>query len=215
MMKLPFSTEAFFQVFVDYNTAIWPVPMVAWLLGIAAVVLVLRPAPWSGRVASAILAGFWLWTGIVYHGLFFAPINPPAYGFGVLFIVQGLLLLWLGVYRNRLTFPASGRLSAVAGGLAVAYAMLIYPLIGHLTGHGYPRAPLFGVAPCPTTIFTIGLLLLAERPPWSLWLVPLLWSLIGGTAAWLLAVPEDLGLWAAAGTGILLLIRKHRSQPAA
>lgn len=197
-MQLPFGTQAFFQVFVDYNTTIGPVPVVAWLLGIAAIVLVLRPTPWSGRAISAILAAFWLWTGIGYHILFFVPINPAAYGFGALFVLQGLLFLWFGIHRKRLDFGASGRPSAMVGWAAIGYAMLIYPVIGHLLGHGYPRAPLFGVAPCPTTIFTIGLLCLASHPvPWSLWLVPLLWSLIGGTAAWLLGVPEDLGLWIA------------------
>lgn len=209
-MRLPFDTEAFFQVFVDYNTAIGPAPIVAWLLGIVAVVLVLRSTPWAGRAISAILAVFWLWTGIGYHILFFAPINPTAYGFGALFVVQGLLFLWFGVHCKRLVFSASGGLSAIVGGVAIVYAMLVYPIIGYLLGYGYPRAPLFGVAPCPTTIFTIGLLLLTKRPPWSLWLVPLLWSLIGGTAAWLLAVPEDLGLWVAGLAAVVLILKPDK-----
>jgi hypothetical protein len=41
--------------------------------------------------------------------------------------------------------------------------MVVYPLLGIRFGHSYPRAPLFGVAPCPTTIFTFGLLLWATR----------------------------------------------------
>jgi hypothetical protein len=210
-VRLPFDTEAFFQVFVDYNTAIGPAPIVAWLLGIVAVVLVLWPMPWSGRAISAILAAFWLWTGIGYHILFFAPINPAAYGFGALFVVQGLLFLWCGVHRKRLDFSASGGVSTIVGGVAIVYAMLVYPIIGYLLGHGYPRAPLFGVAPCPTTIFTIGLLCLADRPmPWALWLVPLLWSLIGGTAAWLLGVPEDLGLWIAGLAAVVLILKPHK-----
>lgn len=210
-MRLPFGTEAFFQVFVDYNTAIGPAPIIAWLLGIVAVVLVLWPMPWSGRAISAILAAFWLWTGIGYHILFFAPINPAAYGFGALFVVQGLLFLWFGIHRRRLDFGAPDGPSAIVGGVAIVYAMLVYPIIGYLLGHGYPRAPLFGVAPCPTTIFTIGLLCLVGYPmPWSLWIIPLLWSLIGGTAAWLLGVPEDLGLWIAGLTAVVLMLKPHK-----
>ena len=50
--------------------------------------------------------------------------------------------------------------------------------------------PLFGVAPCPTTIFTIGMLLLA-RGGWVVWLsiIPLLWSLVGLAAALQLGFP--------------------------
>lgn len=42
----------------------------------------------------------------------------------------------------------------------VAYAMVIHPVIGILVGHTWPAMPMLGIAPCPTTIFTIGLLLL-------------------------------------------------------
>ncbi|MDX1606751.1 MAG: DUF6064 family protein [Candidatus Competibacterales bacterium] len=212
-MELPFTIEAFFRVFADYNRAIGPMPVLAYLLGLAVVVLAWRPAPWAGRTIGGILAGFWLWMGIVYHGLFFAPINPAAYAFGGLFVVQAALLAWQSVIRDRLWFPPRRDPRAVVGWLAIAYALLLYPLLGQLAGHGYPRAPLFGVAPCPTTIFTLGLLLLADRVPGSLWPIPLLWSLIGGTAAWLLAVPEDLGLWAAGLATIVLLLTDFRHGP--
>jgi hypothetical protein len=60
------------------------------------------------------------------------------------------------------------------------------------------------VAPCPTTIFTIGILLLA-RGNWVLWLsiIPVLWSLVGLAAAVQLGIPEDLGLPVA---GLLLVV---------
>ena len=78
-------------------------------------------------------------------------------------------------------------------GLAfAAYAAILYPLIGMMTGHRYPAMPMFGVTPCPVTIFTFGMLL-ATVPPISLWLlaIPFVWSLIGGSAAILLHVPQD------------------------
>lgn len=56
---------------------------------------------------------------------------------------------------------------------------------------------MFGVAPCPTTIFTLGVLMLARQSA-SMWLaaIPIAWALIGSTAAVLLGVREDLGLLA-------------------
>ena len=55
--------------------------------------------------------------------------------------------------------------------------------------------PMFGVAPCPTTIFTIGVMLIA-RGIWVIWLsiIPFLWSLIGLAAAIQLGIPEDLAM---------------------
>jgi hypothetical protein len=57
------------------------------------------------------------------------------------------------------------------------------------------NGPLFGIAPCPTTIFTIGVLLMASDRL-TLWLsiIPIAWALIGTSAALFLGVPEDLGL---------------------
>ena len=46
---LPFTPEQFLSVFVNYNTAIWPVQVGAYLLGCSAIVLLLwkasAPAP--------------------------------------------------------------------------------------------------------------------------------------------------------------------------
>ena len=72
----------------------------------------------------------------------------------------------------------------------IVYAMLLYPAIGALAGQSYPAVPVFGVAPCPLVIFTFGVLLLADPLPLRLLIVPLLWSLVGGSAALLLQVPQ-------------------------
>lgn len=69
---------------------------------------------------------------------------------------------------------------------------------------------MFGVAPCPTTIFTFGLLLLTRGPvPLRLLVIPLLWALVGASAALHLGVREDLGLVVTGlvATALLLLAR--------
>jgi hypothetical protein len=38
------------------------------------------------------------------------------------------------------------------------WGIILYPLSGYVIGHRYPRVPLFGAMPCPTNIFTIGML---------------------------------------------------------
>jgi hypothetical protein len=183
----------------------------AYALGLVAVALAIRPRPHSSRVIAAILGASWLWMGLVYHLVFFRQVNPAALLFGLAFALQGLLWLWVGVVRPHLSFRVGRDVPSLVGGTFVLYAMVVYPIVGALLGHGYPRSPSFGVAPCPTTIFTFGLLLWTERPvPRLLLVIPFLWSLLGVSAAISLGIREDLGLVVAALLGTALLVWRDR-----
>jgi hypothetical protein len=208
---LPFTPGQFLSVFVNYNTAIWPVPVGAYLLGCSAIVLLLWKASHADRVTAGILAIMWLWTGIAYHGVFFATINKAAYLFGALFVIQGAHLLYSGVYHDRLRFGLGDGPTVWVGVALVIYAAILYPLIGMWTGHVYPEMPVFGVTPCPVTIFTFGMFLLTTRPI-SRWLlvIPFIWSLIGGSAAVLLHVPQDWLLLVSGFITVLLIIAAQR-----
>ena len=212
MMELPFTTEQFLEVFKTYNTAIWPVQIVAYLLGGLVVYLAYRPTARNDRIISLILANFWIWMGVVYHLIFFTSINIAAYGFGLIFIIQGLLFLGVGVWRDWLKFRFKWDGYGITGAILIIYAMLIYPIIGAQLGHGYPYAPMFGVAPCPATIFTFGMLLwTTQKIPWWVLVIPGLWSVIGFTAAINLGILEDMGLLVAGILGVGMLLLKEKS----
>lgn len=205
---LPFAREAFLAVFASYNDAIWPAQIAAYVLGLSAVLLVFRPSHASSRVIAGILAVMWLWTGVAYHALFFAGINRVAYAFGVLFALQALVLVWCGLMRDRLSFGFNTSLAAWVGALSVFYAAIVYPLFGMATGHAYPVLPMFGVTPCPVTIFTFGMLLMTTaRVPHVALILPFVWSLIGGSAAVLLGVKPDWLLLVSGVIAWLLLAR--------
>ena len=68
--------------------------------------------------------------------------------------------------------------------------------------------PVFGVAPCPTTIFTLGMLL-PSNAAWPLFVIPLVWSVIGGSAAVLLVVPQDYGLILDGAIAAMLIITRR------
>lgn len=203
-MSLPFTVEQFFAVFAAYNTAIWPVQVLAYALGLAAVGALWSSSLTGKRVILSTLGLFWGWNGIVYQSVFFAPINPAAKGFAAVFVLQAILFAASAIARNNLRFRVRMDIRSVLGLGLIFYALLIYELLGYAAGHGLMKGPLFGVAPCPTTIFTIGMLLMTEGGL-AVWLavIPVLWALIGSSAAVLLGVPEDFSLAVAA---IVLLV---------
>ena len=212
MRSLPFTADVFLYLFETYNRAIWPAQVMAYVLGIAVLLLALRPVAATGRIVPAVLAVFWLWNGLVYHLMHFLQINFSALGFGALFVLQGLLFAGSAL-RGRHGTRFRADLFGWSGLFLSLFALAAYPLLGWLAGHGWPQAAMFGVAPCPTVIFTLGMLLMAEgRPPLLLAVIPFVWSLIGGSAVFLLGIPEDLSLLLAGVVGFGLLVWKSRQR---
>jgi hypothetical protein len=203
---LPFTRGQFFEVFALYNMASWPAAVAAYPLALVALLAICYRAPRSSRWAGVILAIMWAWVGIFYHAIHFSQVNPAAPAFAAAFLVQSLLFLSVAAAGRGLEFGATGRARGWAGGLMIFYAMAAYPLIGLAAGERYPAMPLFGTAPCPLLIFTFGILVLASRASWWLWIVPLAWSVVGGSAALLLAAPQDWALPAAAIAALFLRV---------
>lgn len=205
-MTLPFTREQFFDVFAQYNQYVWPAQIVLLGIAVACVIALVRRGT-GGRAIGWALALFWAWMAIAYHVAFFAKINPAAWFFAAFFWAGAALFAWhaqRGALRFELGVPTT-RVERAASFTLVAYALVGYPLVGALAGQRYPAMPTFGL-PCPTTIFTLGLLLLAPRVPVGVLVVPLAWSLVGSVAAFQLGVVEDLGLLAAALVTMLMLV---------
>jgi hypothetical protein len=213
MRSFPFTADVYFSLFDTYNDTIWPAQVVAYGLGVLAVVLTLRPSAAAGRLAFAILSAFWLWNGVVYHLMHFFEINFAALGFAVLFILQGALFAAMAI-GGKGCFRFHPNVLGWSGMLFCLFALLAYPLLGWMAGHGWPRVAAFGVAPAPTVIFTFGMLIMLEgRVPLYLALIPLLWSLAAGSAAvFLLRIPEDWALLLAGVVGFSLVVCKRRQQ---
>jgi hypothetical protein len=206
--------EQLLEVFAAYNLQIWPMQYVAYLFGIAGLVLAIRKTRYSGRVIPAILGFFWLWVAI----LFWLPAGlqgfPPGYIFAALFLVQGLLFL-VEVFKPRLAFGYRSHFISWVGIFFGLYALIGYPVVGYLLGHIYPQAPPFGLTPCPVVTFTFGLLLLAERKvPKSLLVIPLFYALSG--ILWAsIGILEDIGMFASGVLGAVLIWHRDSKSPAA
>lgn len=210
-MPLPFSREQFLAIFASYGQEVWPLQVLAYLLGIVAIASLAVRDDRRDRVVAGVLAVMWLMTGLGYHLLFFTEINKAAYFFAALFAAQGVAFGYLAIVRSNLRFGLPGGVSGVVGFAFVAYAAVLYPAIGLWAGYPYLAVPAFGITPCPVTLFTFGVLLLTtSRGPGWLLIIPGLWSVLGGTAAFLLSVPQDWLLLFGGGIAIGILHFRKR-----
>lgn len=220
-MALPFTIEQFLDVFRRYNDGVWPLQWILNALAIVALAATIRRGPWSSRaasrLASGILASLWLWMAVAYHIAFFRTINPAAWLFAAAFVGEGALIARHGLFQPRLEFDLRSDAGSRIGVALIAYALIAYPLIGYALGHRYPSTPTFGV-PCPTTIFTFGMLLLTRPPrPRALFVIPAAWAVLSVVAAVRLGMWEDIGLVVAAiaATVVVLSQRADRSRSSA
>ncbi len=209
-MNIPFTVAEFYGVFTAYNLAVWPVQVALLALAVLAVVLLIRQRKNASVGISAILTFLWVWQALAYHLAFFTAINPLAYGFAAVFMAGAAVFFWQGVVRRRLIFKPTGITNGWrfwAGWGLLMFALLIYPAWTYLSGHHYPAFPTFGL-PCPSTLFTIGLLAFLVKPyPRSPFVVPVLWCFVGSQAAFVFDVTADLGLLVAGVLGVLLVVQ--------
>lgn len=199
---MPFTEIQFFDVFRQYNLGTWPIPLVITLVGVVlaggmiARRLPVRTAWWS-------LAVLWAWMALAYHVKFFSTINPLAYGFAVLFMVQAAAFIVLARASSTHGTPDVGRIRSLASNALFVYALVLYPLIGMALGQRYPSLPTLGL-PCPTTIFTIAVLIrLGRLAPVTLFVIPVIWSSIATVAAFTFHVGEDLPLLPFVALGLI------------
>jgi hypothetical protein len=191
-MQLPFTSEQFFDLFVAYNGTLWPAVVALWIASAVIVALRLSASHQHDRWVSALLVAHWMWSALAYHVAFFTRINPAAWLFAALFLGQAVLLFRVGVVQRRLSFAPWGNAWAPFAWGLIAYS-LAYPVINAIDRGSLLGIPTFGL-PCPTTILTAGVLMLATPRGWSLSVIPVIWAVIGGSATFLVGVYADVAL---------------------
>jgi hypothetical protein len=147
----------FLQMMSRYNGTFWPLELIAYVLGITAVILAILSTINSSKSISVILALFWLWVGVIFNGAYFSPLYPMAIAFVILFVIEAGIIVYTGIFRQSLSFKPKVNAYGIVGALLLLYGMIGYPIIEYLLGRGYPNLLPFGLAPCPMTVFTLGL----------------------------------------------------------
>jgi hypothetical protein len=209
---LLFSPRTYYRLFELYNAELWPAQVFTLGLGLALWLALWQGRAWALRAACGLLGAAWLWVAWAIHWQRFASINWAATWYAAAFALQGMLLLGAAA-------AGAGNAGAVPRGRArtlglalLAMALVLPPALGALLGRPWPAAEVFGLAPDPTVLGTLGLLLLLPlyraTDAWRklLWPIPLLWCLVTGATlsamnaadAPLMPAAALLALWAAA-----------------
>ena len=183
---LLFSPRVYWRLFEIHNQALWPAPLAALAIGILIAVGLLRPGGRLSRLTLPLLAAAWLWVAWSFFLQRYATINWAASYIAPLFIAEALLLAWLAYARREIRWQPTG----LTLGLYL-YALALHPFLGLISGRPLLGAEVFAIAPDPTAIATLSLLLSVQagRTTWLLLAPPLLWC--AASAATLFA----LGAW--------------------
>jgi hypothetical protein len=158
---LMFSPRVYARLFEAVNEAWWPLHLLllpAGLLGLWALA--------RGRATLALTLGCgaaWLLCSTVFVQARYEPINWAA-GYLVPLLWALAVLLPVLAWRTRHRAAVHGAARRVAWVLA-AWALLLHPLLAPLAGRGWAQAEVLGLAPDPTAIATLALLLVLPPQP--------------------------------------------------
>ena len=209
---LMFSPTIYWRLFESLNRQAWPVGVALLVAGMLIgwwwARTASRPCAGSARAATALMALAWLWVAWAFFWQSFAPINTAAEAFAWMFLVQafGFGLLALS--------PGLRWASALKGRTRVGLALSVWALIGHPTlawvfGRPGIQAEWLGLAPDPTAIAALALLLLLDAPRplsralWgALWIVPIVWCAVTSLTLWTLGEAQAWVVLALAGVAL-------------
>ena len=216
------SNPEFFNIIALYNLTFWPITLLTILLGLVAIFFVFKKNVYSDRLIVLILAFIWFWVGIIFGFVFYGPWTPLVFGFpfpgfgyfyAVIFTLQGIIFLYFGVYRKALSFKFETNILAILGSILILYAIAFYWLVGFATGYPYPFYPIFGTAPCPVVIFTIGLFLWTDKRISPIVLIlPTVYGLMAFIPVFAFGIYADIVLFISGFISLYLLYNHWKSK---
>lgn len=210
---LMFSPATYFRLYELNNAALWPLHLLMIAVALALLALTRRTETGSGKIIALLLAPLW---GVVAWWFFYrhyGKINMAAPWFSVAFGIEALLLFVVGITgKNGFGRPAWHSVPMFNPGLILfLYALVLHPIIGLLSGRSWNGIELFGLAPDPTALGTLGILLMGSGViPRLLALIPLIWCLISGLTYLAMEIPHGLVTPAAAVIAMVATTLFHR-----
>lgn len=214
---LMFAPRTYWRLFELQNQALWPMPVLTTLIFLAVGLGLLRRNDTALRAGTAALALCWALVAWSFHLQRCAPINPAAMVSTGVFAVQALGLLALAGAGGLRTTVHPLRCEIDLG--LLVWALLLYPLHAMVAGRSLVQAEVFGFAPDPTAIGSLGLLLCADasgrfarRLLGVLQRVAVAWCVVSAATLWTMASQQ--GWVPLVAALITLAVRWHWPHPA-
>lgn len=176
---LLFSPRTYYRLFELYNLDLWPLHLILLALGASLCIVAVQG---RARAAWLLLAPCWLWVAWAFHLQRYATIHWAAPMFAVAFAMEGALLIAAALAAPSHSLGSSSSWARRLGFALLLFSLVVHPFLGVVQGRPWVQAEVFGMAPDPTALGSVGvLLMLTPRLPWSLllWPIPLVWCLIG------------------------------------
>ena len=203
---LMFSPSIYWRLFESLNRQAWP-----WALAMLVGVVVLgvwraraasassrdRTHPASARAVLALVAIAWAGVAWAFFWQRFAPISTAGETFALGFVAQAMSLALLAASPG-LRWATSLGLRTATGLALAAWALVGHAALAPVFGRPMAQAEWPGLAPDPTALATLAVLLLLDAPGHgftrglqrALWVVPLLWCTITAVTLWTLGEPQ-------------------------
>lgn len=191
---------SWFNLIEGYYQIYTVLPFIAATLTLLLLWLILGKTRHAPHYALILLAVCWGWCGWVFQMQYHASLNWAGIAFGWVFVIQAGLLLLAALLGKTLTWRTPGSWQFIVGLSVVILGTVLYPATGLLESRTLKQLEWFAAMPAPTTLATLGVLMLLIQPiRLGLLIIPLLWSLISAAFAW------TLGLLEVYFTGLALL----------
>ena len=205
------SQELFYKRMLEYNTDVFPLMIFSYIFAIFILVMIGTKIQMKNRISGFFLSFLFVFIGLVTFIFYFGSVSSQYYVWGSLWVLQGIGFFLHSGIKNSMLIEYRKDCKTVVATALIFSALMIYPVIGFLTGHGYPTGPIFGIAPCPVAIFTFALLIL-NRLAFSiaLLIIPFLWSLTGIYAIFFLHVPQDAIEVIAGILGLFFILNENK-----
>ena len=200
--------EGWWSISGAYNNAIFPMQIIAMVTGITLTYfLFAKPNGRTNNLMKAYLAFTFAWDGIVFF-LIFGKELPGTFLGAPLFIVTAVFFV-TDIFTKKTEFKLPDARWHKYLTIFWILCAFLYPLIGLPLGHHYPRSCMFGVFPCPTTVFALALLAAAiPKVDKKIYILLLVWALPSiGKCFGVLDLYEDCILFVAGVYGLTVLVK--------
>lgn len=173
------SSKEWWNVISNYNQSIYPMQWIVMLVG----VIVTLYQIYGNRVRANIATKLYLslcnlWIGVVFFMVlgegFPSPLKQVQ---GSLFVAIGVLFaIDIFTRKTSFTIPKRGPKRIVT--ITLLLVVLVYPVVGVISGHGVDKLIYPGTLPCPTTAFALVLLTCAlPKVNKATYLLLLVWAI--------------------------------------